>query len=184
MMGVLSKALSIITAVVFLISFPSSILGKEDLPYGVVLLPEKIDTHSIKIIGDDFLPVSMETFRGSTVILNIWATWCPSCIEEMPSLMRLAQKLKHENVIVVYVNQDKGGVAIAKPFYKKLGMSGNDQYFDITGALGRDLGIRGLPTTFIIDTDGYAVAKVEGPLEWDADNVIQFISFINKMNGL
>ena len=122
--------------------------------------------------------VSLDSFRGRTVILNFWATWCSPCLKEMPSLERLSTKLAKDNLVVVAVSQDDGGQAQVKPFLEKLKLKAMVVLYDYDKKAFRDFAIRGLPTSFVISPEGKILARVEGSIEWDEQAVI------NKINGL
>lgn len=105
--------------------------------------------------------VHSSNFKGKIVLLNFWATWCPPCIEEIPSLKSLHRAYQSEGVEVVGINLDEGSSARVKSFVAKIGIPypiliGNDE---VTRAFG---GIRGIPTTFLIDRQGRVVKKFMG----------------------
>lgn len=112
---------------------------------------------------------ALNDWRGKFVILNVWATWCGPCVKELPALDRLAASLPPDRYAVLLVSQDKGGTAVAKPFLEKLKLATVSNYSDPGGKLSRDLGIRGLPTTVILDPDGLVLGRLEGPAEWDRE---------------
>lgn len=124
--------------------------------------------------------LSIDNFKGKVVILNLWATWCAPCIKEMPSLDRLSARLDNEKAVVVAVSQDKGGVAIAKQFIDRIGVENLVVYADPSGKLSRDLGVRGLPTTFIVTPDGTITSRVEGPTDWDTLQITNYISTLGR----
>lgn len=145
-------------------------------PKGVNIVAPAVTVPETLFVDPNGISTSLDNFNGKTVVINLWATWCGPCIIEMPSLDRLAAKLDPTKVVVLAVSQDKGGGAIAKPFLDKLGIKNLPAYTDSSGKLSRDLGIRGLPTTFIISPTGTIVGRVEGPLEWDSPEMVRFIT--------
>jgi|Deesub1362B_J571_1020462.scaffolds.fasta_scaffold00163_43 cytochrome c biogenesis protein CcmG/thiol:disulfide interchange protein DsbE len=97
--------------------------------------------------------VSLSDFRGKIVILNFWATWCPPCRKEIPVFIKLYEKYKNEGLIIIGISLDKEGKKVIIPFVKKFGINypiliGTKE---VENAYG---GIRGIPTTFIIDKEG------------------------------
>jgi thiol-disulfide isomerase/thioredoxin len=86
--------------------------------------------------------MSLDSFKGFTIVFHIWATWCAPCVKEVPSLDRLAARLDRNKAIVVAVSQDKGGAAIARPFLEGLGVRNLSANSDPGGKLSRDLGVR------------------------------------------
>ncbi len=119
--------------------------------------------------------LSLEAFRGRVVLLNFWATWCPPCIREMPSLDRVQAALAGEGLEVVAVSQDFAGRKVVEPFFVRFGLANLKIYYDTGGALSRALGVAGLPTTLLIDREGRIVGGLEGPAEWDSDESIDLI---------
>ena len=105
-------------------------------------------------------------YRGSGVVMNFWATWCAPCVREMPSLDRLQAKVPGIRVLALSV--DRGGARVIETFYRKHGIANLDVLADRGAKLMRKLGVRGLPTTLLIDADGNEVGRVVGPAEWDS----------------
>ena len=115
-------------------------------------------------------PVSIESFRGKTVILNLWAPWCAPCLEEMPALDRLAGRLPAKDFAVVAVTQDPG--ARSKAAFDKLALKRLKLYLDPGGKLGKEVGARGFPTTLIVGANGAPLAYREGETVWDSDAMV------------
>jgi thiol-disulfide isomerase/thioredoxin len=117
-------------------------------------------------------PVSLESFRGMTVILNLWAPWCAPCLAEMPSLDRLAARLPQKEFAIVPVTKDPVGPSPSKAMFDKLALKRLKLYLDPDGKLGTDVGARGYPTTLILGANGAALAYREGETDWDSDAMI------------
>ncbi len=120
-------------------------------------------------------PLTLADKRGKVVVLNLWATWCPPCVREMPSLDRLQAALGGADFEVVALSVDRSGAAVVLPFLEKLGIGALDIYLDTSSRVLRTLAINGLPTTVLIDRDGREVGRVIGPAEWDSDEAIALI---------
>lgn len=106
-------------------------------------------------------------FRGRTVLLNIWATWCAPCREEMPALDRLQAELGGPAFEVVALSIDRGGADAVRAFYEKVGIANLAVYIDRPNASGRALRVVGIPTTLLMDRDGREIGRAVGPVEWD-----------------
>ena len=102
---------------------------------------------------------SLADFRGKVVLLNIWATWCVPCREEMPAFDALQTKLGGKNFEVVAINIDKGGPEKAAAFLKETGATNLALYTDPTGKLFATLKAVGMPTTLLIDREGRVIAS-------------------------
>jgi thiol-disulfide isomerase/thioredoxin len=118
--------------------------------------------------------VTLERYRGRPVLLNVWATWCPPCVKELPALDRLAGKLDGE-VHVVALSTDDGGAAQVKPFFDKLAVTRLLALYDTRQRAFQDFSLRGLPTTVLIDAQGRLVARMEGAAEWDSTAMVRQI---------
>jgi thiol-disulfide isomerase/thioredoxin len=112
--------------------------------------------------------LTLADFRGRAVLLNLWATWCAPCVEEMPALDRLQARLGGPDFAVVALSQDRQGAAVVKPFFADKALTHLTVYLDPKGALGSDLAVRGLPTSVLIDRQGRIVGRLEGPAAWDS----------------
>lgn len=124
---------------------------------------------------------TLADWRGKVIVLNFWATWCAPCIRELPSFDSLAAKLPSNQFAVLILSTDRGGAGKAPGFLKKLGIKNLAPYVDDKSKLARSLGLRGLPTTFILDADGQIRAKLAGPAEWDEPEFVAWIkSFANE----
>ena len=116
--------------------------------------------------------VKIESFRGKTVILNLWAPWCGPCLEEMPSLDRLAARLPDKEFSVVAVTRDPVGPSPSKETFERMGLKRLKLYLDPEGRLAPEVGSRGYPTTLILGADGAPLAYQEGAADWDTDAMI------------
>ncbi len=120
-------------------------------------------------------PVTLADKRGKLVLLNVWATWCPPCVREMPSLDRLQAALGGPGFEVVALSEDRAGAPVVAAFYKRLGLTTLDTYLDPGSRASRALKVRGLPTTVLIDRRGYELGRVAGPVDWDSEAAIGLI---------
>jgi thiol-disulfide isomerase/thioredoxin len=120
----------------------------------------------------DGRPLSLSDFQGRFVLLNVWATWCPPCRKEMPSLDRLQAKIGGDDFEVVALSIDRQGAELVKPFFASVGVARLVVYLDRTGSVMPALRIAGLPTTVLIDPRGVEVARWVGAKEWDEPAVI------------
>ncbi|HUN56546.1 MAG TPA: TlpA disulfide reductase family protein [Candidatus Binataceae bacterium] len=110
--------------------------------------------------------VSLSSLRGKVVFLNVWATWCPPCREEMPSIEALYEKFKDDkNFVVLAVSQDSDGRAPVASYVEKHGLK-FDVLLDPENEVGEAYDVSGIPETFIIDQRGRIVAHHVGPYDW------------------
>lgn len=115
---------------------------------------------------------TLADFAGRGLVINFWATWCPPCVAEMPALDRLHAMLAGEGVSVLALSSDRGGRAQVEPFYARVAIRHLAIWLDPRGAAGRAMGVRGLPTTVIVDRRGMERARLDGEAEWDAPPLV------------
>jgi peroxiredoxin len=123
--------------------------------------------------GLDGKVVSLSDFRGKVVFLNIWATWCPPCREEMPSMEKLYKELSGEAFEILAVSIDALGAKVVAPFMKEYKLS-FPALLDPQGTVQQLYGTTGLPESFIIDKEGIIAEKIIGARNWATPEVIRY----------
>jgi thiol-disulfide isomerase/thioredoxin len=141
--------------------------------FGVSPVVEAVPALDFK--DGDGNPVTLADFRGKVVLLNIWATWCVPCREEMPALDRLQAELGGPEMDVVALSIDQSGVEAVKDFYKEIGLEHLGIYIDKTGQAGAKLVAIGIPTTLLIDREGRELGRRVGAAEWDSPEMVSFL---------
>jgi thiol-disulfide isomerase/thioredoxin len=119
--------------------------------------------------------VTLSSFKGRTVLLNLWATWCQPCREEMPALDRLQQALGSDKFEVVALSLDRQGLDASRKFLDDVKASRLKLYTDVTTKQGLALKIVGMPTTILINKDGLEVGRLAGPAAWDSADAKKLI---------
>jgi peroxiredoxin len=125
--------------------------------------------------------VSLADYRGKVILLNIWATWCPPCVEEMPSMEKLYRELKDEGFEILAISVDVSGAEVVIPFMKKHKLT-FPALTDTNGAIKRLYQTTGVPESFIIDKDGIIAEKVIGPMDWASPEIIAFFQNLIRRN--
>lgn len=118
---------------------------------------------------------TLADFKGKTVLLNLWATWCGPCREEMPGLDRLQAELGSDKFEVVALSLDRGGVEKSKKFLDQIQVKSLGTYVDASGKSSKTLRIIGMPTTLLIDAEGREVGRLVGPAHWDSEDAKKLI---------
>jgi thiol-disulfide isomerase/thioredoxin len=118
---------------------------------------------------------ALSDFRGKVVLLNIWATWCVPCRKEMPTLDRLQAQLGGPGFEVVTLSIDRGGAGTVRKFYGEIGIQHLAVQLDAKAEAPSALGTFGLPTTLLIDRQGWEIGRLIGPAEWDSREMIRFL---------
>jgi peroxiredoxin len=109
--------------------------------------------------------VRLRELRGKLVLVNFWATWCAPCQHEMPSMERLYQTFKQTEFVLLAVSMDRQGAEVAQPFAAHLKLT-FPILLDPASEVSRQYGVRGLPTTYLIDPDGRLIGAVIGARDW------------------
>ena len=118
---------------------------------------------------------TIEAFKGKVVLLNLWATWCTPCREEMPSLDRLQKDLGSEKFEVVAVSVDKNGFEKAREFLKGIDVKSLAYYADPSARAASQVKAIGMPATLLVDKDGREIGRLMGPAEWDSPEAKRLI---------
>lgn len=125
--------------------------------------------------------LTLADFHGRVVLLNIWATWCAPCREEMPTLDALQARLGGEDFHVLPLSIDRAGLGPVRRFYDEIGIRHLEMYLaeDIRAMLA--FAVIGLPTTILIDRQGHELGRLSGPADWDSrGNITLFETIIAK----
>lgn len=138
--------------------------------------PEVVPDITFSFGGDDKDVRRLSDFRGKVVLLNLWATWCPSCIEEMPSLDRLQAKLGGPDFTVLPVSMDRGGSEVIIDFYAEHQLTSLPLAIDNAISIARKIQPRGLPYTLLINRFGEEVGSSLGGEVWDSEASMRVIT--------
>ena len=125
-------------------------------------------------VQDSDRKVELRDFRGKILVLNFWATWCPPCVEEMPSLVQMQQKLKGKDITVVGVSVD----ADADAYHRFLKDHGVD-FLTVRDPDQKSNNLYGtfkFPETYIIDRNGVVRRKFIGPVDWSQPEIVDFLT--------
>lgn len=134
---------------------------------------------SVNLLSMSDQAVTLESLKGKVVILNFWATWCPPCREEIPSMIKLNKMMEGKPFAMLCVAVDEGGKKSVAEFLKNTGYS-LPVFFDPTGQAPKTYGLTGVPETFVIDKNGVVVKKVIGPLDWTGTEAVAFLEGLMK----
>ncbi len=130
--------------------------------------------------------LSLTDFRGKVVLLNVWATWCPPCRKEMPSLDRLQARLGGPDFEVVAVSIDQGNdtLFLVEEFFREIGVKHLRIFLDQSGGAARTVGSLGLPVTLLVDRRGRELGRLVGPAEWDSPEAVALVQkFVESLHA-
>ena len=117
--------------------------------------------------------VTLLDHRGKVVLVNIWASWCPPCRQEMPSMQRLYEEFRGKNLEILAVSIDSNGREAVDPFMRKIDLT-FPVLLDPKETIKPLYGITGVPESFIVDKEGILVKKIIGPIDWATPEVFLF----------
>lgn len=124
--------------------------------------------------------VSLAQFKGQVVVLNFWATWCPPCREEMPSMEALHRKFADKGLVMIAVNVEENGPEVVPDFLKSHPYTFKILY-DVDAKVQNSYRVYRYPETFIIDRNGHIVERVVGSQDWTRGPAYKLIDFL--LNG-
>lgn len=166
-----------------LANFALADLGFAGPSANFVLHDAPVAVPELQFTSGEGKPRSLADFRGKIVLLNVWATWCLPCREEMPTLDRLQTAMGGDRFNVVALSIDRGGAEAVKKFYAEIGIQHLAIHVDTSGKVGFALATAGLPTTLLIDAEGRELGRLIGPAEWDAPGMVAFLKSIVEREG-
>jgi peroxiredoxin len=123
--------------------------------------------------------VSLSDLRGKVVMVNFWATWCPPCKEEMPSMEKLNQIMVGEDFVMLAINTEENGRSVVPAFLKNNPHDFTVLYDD-NGTVQQQYGVYRFPESFIIRKDGIVDQKVIGAIDWASPETIAYIKSLTK----
>ena len=123
--------------------------------------------------------INIKDFNGNLILLNFWATWCEPCKEEMPSLDRLQNNLKLNNIKIFPINISQESLKKINDFFKDLDIEYLEPYYDAPTTLAKTLSLRGVPTSILFNTEGKEFARIIGSIDFDN---LEFIEWLKNYN--
>ncbi len=117
----------------------------------------------------------MEEFDGSVVLVSMWASWCNVCVNELPELDLLQKKFLKKPIKILALSEDFKGMEKVTEFYKQYNIKYLDAYLDPKNAIFNQLGVVSLPTSFLVNSSGYIIAKITGEVDWGDEKINQLL---------
>ncbi len=142
----------------------------EDL---LTALPDPEAAPAFDLKTPDGSRVRLSDFRGKPLVVNFWSTWCPPCRAEMPSFQRAWEQLEHEGIGVIAINVGEDAQTIAE-FTKKTPVT-FPLPMDLDSQVIATWQVRGLPTTFVVDSQGRLAYVATGEREWDDPRLLALV---------
>jgi len=160
----ISKSFKIYIHIIVLYFLSQNLIGAEGFSKNVVIHEKPLTIKEIKFKDSDLLDVDLTNKKGNIMIINFWATWCAPCKKEMPSLEKLT--FKYPEIKVFAVNTEKPNKIRTRDFFRSVGVTTLNTYYDPQLNLVKTFKLRGLPTSILIDKDGKEFGRVIGEIDF------------------
>ena len=145
----------------------------------LIIHKDKKKIENIEFINSKSQKVSLNTYNSHILLINFWATWCSPCKKEMPSLDKLKLNANLKNIEIIPINIGGDTFKKSKEFFEELNIK-NLQFFSASGGIiAKKLNVRGLPTTILIDKNGYEFARIIGYIDFDNKTLLNWLININ-----
>ena len=123
--------------------------------------------------------IDLNDYKGNLILLNFWATWCAPCKDEMPSLDVLQTYSDLSNLKIFPINVGRDNVEKASEFFEELEIRNLRIYFDSPETLAKKFSLRGIPTSILIDKEGFEFARIIGSIDFEDLNFINWLKNYN-----
>ena len=133
----------------------------------------------LTFLDDKNNQLNLTDYKGNLILLNFWATWCAPCKEEMPSLDLLQTNNAFDNLKIFPINVGQDNLEKSNEFFKDLKIKNLNVYFDSPNTLAKKFGLRGVPTSILINKDGLEFARIVGSIDFEDEKFIQWFSKYN-----
>jgi len=163
----ISKSFKIYIHIILILLISKNLLAAEEYSKNIVIHEKPLIIKELKFKDFNLQDVDLTNKKGNIMIINFWASWCLPCKREMPSLAKLAEK--YPDIKVYAINMEKPNKLKAGDFFKSIGITSLDIYFDPDYKLVKTFKMRGLPTSILIDKNGREFGRVIGEVDFNSE---------------
>jgi thiol-disulfide isomerase/thioredoxin len=152
-------------------------ISTDELPDAAGLLEQIMPTRApnLKFTNAAGKPLTLANYRGSGLVVNIWATWCGPCVAELPTFAAISHNLSKSKILVLPISVDLNGSSAVQPFYTSHNITNLPVLLDPDGSAVDTLNAQGIPITIIINPQGQLVAQLEGSANWNSPPTLALI---------
>ena len=169
----ISKSFKIYIHIILVFLIIKNLSASEDFSKNIIIHEKPLIIKELKFKDINLQEVDLTNKKGNIMIINFWASWCLPCKREMPSLAKLSEK--YPDVKVYAINMEKPNKLRARDFFKNLGISSLDIYFDPDFNLVKTFKMRGVPTSILIDKNGKEFGRVIGEIDFINKDFIKLL---------
>ena len=145
----------------------------------IIISKELKKYENLRFLDDKSNELKISDFEGKLILLNFWATWCGPCKEEMPSLDLLQKNKNLDNLKIFPINIGQDSFEKANSFFNDLEVKNLNLYFDSSITLAKKFSLRGIPTSILINKNGFEFARIVGSIDFKDE---EFIKWLSKYN--
>ena len=152
-------------------------IAENDLPDAAAALTQMMPemAPALRFTDDHGQALTLADYRGHTLVVNLWATWCGPCIAEIPSFAALAPQLKEAGVLILPISIDLTGAAVVRPFFARHGITDLPILLNQDGSNLQLLNSNGIPVSIVINPLGELVGRLDGAANWNTPGTMAFL---------
>ena len=170
------KKLNYLVFFIYLISSSGSYSIERPDIKNLIIHNEKKKIEKAEFFNSKNKKVSLNDYKSNIVIINFWATWCAPCKEEMPHLNQLKSKYKFKDIEIIPINIADEELKKSKEFFEELNINNLEIFYGSSIDLAKEFNLRGIPTTIIIDKEGYEFARIIGFIDFENKSFLDWLS--------
>ena len=168
------KNLNYLVFFIYLISSSGSYSIERPDVKNLIIHNEKQKIENVEFFNSKNKKVNLKKYNSKVVIINFWATWCAPCKEEMPHLDELKTKFKNLEIIPINIADEE--LIKSKEFFEELNINNLEIFYGSSIELAKQFKLRGIPTTVIIDKEGYEFARIIGYIDFENKSLLEWLS--------
>ena len=170
------KKLNYLVFFIYLISSSGSYSIERPDINNLIIHEKKKTIGKVEFFNSKKNKVSLNDYKSNVVIINFWATWCAPCKEEMPHLNQLKSKSKFKDIEIIPINIADEELKKSKEFFEELNINNLEIFYGSSLELAKEFKLRGIPTTIIIDKEGYEFARIIGFIDFENKSFLDWLS--------
>jgi len=170
------KKLNYLVFFIYLISSSGSYSIERPDIKNLIIHNEKKKIEKAEFFNSKNKKVNLNDYKSNIVIINFWATWCAPCKEEMPHLNQLKSKSKFKDIEIIPINIADEELKKSKEFFEELNINNLEIFYGSSIELAKEFKLRGIPTTIIIDKEGYEFARIIGFIDFENKSFLDWLS--------
>ena len=165
--------------ILYIFLLANVVAAENKLSKNIVINDELKVYDNLYFFDQDNKQINLDRYRGKLVLLNFWAVWCAPCKEEMPSLDKLKVNKKLNNIEIFPINIGNDSIEKSKEFFKDLNIKNLKLYFDPKINLAKELSLRGVPTSVLVNKNGEEFARIIGIVDFEDPSIVDWLSKYN-----